>query len=132
MNKQIEDYICKNYYSLLSIAKKITKEDNQFAQDLLQFIILELYEKDDIKLKSFDNDSIKYYITAIMRINFNSKTSPWHYKMMRDYKKYSEIPNHIYEIEDNAEELFHKELIIGLMEIEYVELSWFHKSIIDL
>lgn len=131
MNKQVEEYITKHYYDLLAIAKKICKGHEQWSGDLLHFIILELYDKEEIKLKTFDSNSIKYYITAIMRINFHSKTSPWHYKVMREFKRMDDINDEVINISVEQEE-FESELMMEIMEIEYAELSWFHKSVFDL
>ena len=131
MNKEVELYITNNYYQLLDISKKICKHQPQFAGDLLHFVILELYDKEEIKLKSFDLNSIKYYITAIMRINFHSKTSPWHYKMMKEFKSYNEISDNIYNI-STEQEHYETELMMEIMEVEYAELNWFHKSVLDL
>ena len=83
MRKEIECFLNRNYYQLLNISNKITK-NNQLSQDLLHEVILQLYDKDDIVLKSYDDNSIKYYITAIMRINYYSKTSPFYYKIKRE------------------------------------------------
>ena len=78
MNKSVESYLTRNYYQLLTIAKKMTK-NHDLHQDLLHEVIIQLYDKERIKLKSFDDDSIRYYIVAIMRINWFSNTSPFHY-----------------------------------------------------
>lgn len=131
MDKRIERYITTNYYTLLEIAKKICKNQPQWAGDLLHFIILELYEKKEINLKSFENNDIKYYITAIMRINFHSKTSPWHYKVMREFKNYNDVTDTILNLSIEQEQ-YETELIMEIMEIEYAELSWFHKSVFDM
>jgi hypothetical protein len=131
MNKEIERYITLNYYKLLEIAKKICREQQQWAGDLLHFVILELYDKKEIKLRAFDNNNILYYITAIMRINYNSKTSPWHYKVMREFKSYNDVTDTILNVSVEQEQ-YETNLIMEIMEIEYAELSWFHKSVFDM
>lgn len=130
MNKEVEKYITSNYYELLNISKKITKNNQQWAQDLLHFVILELYDKDDIKLKSFDNDTIKYYITSIMRLNWFSKRSNWYYRVMREQKIYVELKDYFDQTDD--EEKFETELLYEILETEYSELSWFHKSVFEM
>jgi len=130
MRKEIECFITTNYYELLNISKKIVKDNQQWAQDLLHFVILELYEKDDIKLHSFDKDTIKYYITTIMRLNWYSKTSQWYYKVMREHKVHVELKDYLNI--SYQDEKFETELLFEIMETEYTELSWFHKSILDM
>jgi len=84
MNQQIELYLSKNYYVLLNIAKKITKQ-SELSQDLLHEIILQLYDKDEIKL----------------RLSYE-------------------------------QEEFESEELLQLLEIEYANLDWFKKSLLDL
>jgi len=52
MNKKVESFITKNYYQLLTIAKKITK-NHELSNDLLHEVLIQLYDKEDIILKSF-------------------------------------------------------------------------------
>ncbi len=55
MNQQIEGFITRKYYDLLTIAKKITK-NHELSQELLHEVIMQLYDKDDIKLRAYDDD----------------------------------------------------------------------------
>jgi len=41
MNKEVEQFITKNYYELLKITKKITK-NHDLTQDLLHEVIIQL------------------------------------------------------------------------------------------
>lgn len=137
MNCKIESYITRNYYELLKIANKITK-GHELSQELLHECILQLYEKDEIILKKYCDSSIKYYITAVMRINFHSKTSPFYYKIRKEAQSYLELfddytyePLYDFEYEEQTLAL-EKEKLICILETEYVELEWFEKSIFDL
>lgn len=131
MNKEVEQYITHNYYVLLGISKKITKRDDDIHKDLLHEVILQLYDKDEIKLKSYDDNSIKYYITAIMRINFHSKTSPFYYKIKRERILMSVDITACWDMEAEQES-FEKEELFQLLEENYAELNWFHKSLLDM
>lgn len=137
MNKQVESYITNNYYELLTISKKLTK-GHELSQELLHEVIVQLYDKKEIKLKKYCDNSIKYYITAVMRINFYSKTSPFYYKIRKEAQTYLEIfDDYIYEplydVADVEIELaLEKEKLICILEESYVELEWFEKSIFDL
>jgi DNA-directed RNA polymerase specialized sigma24 family protein len=137
MNSKIESYITKNYYELLNISKKITK-GHELSQELLHECILQLYEKDKIVLKKYCDSSIKYYITAVMRINFYSKTSPFYYRIRKEAQTYLELfddysyePLYDFEYEEQQVAL-EKEKLICILETEYVNLEWFEKSIFDL
>lgn len=129
MNKKVESFITKNYYQLLTIAKKITK-NHELSNDLLHEVLIQLYDKEDIKLKSYDDNSIKYYITAIMRINFYSKTSPFYYRIRKESLKYSDISDYSnleYEQQD-----FEVQNIFDILEESFSELNWFHKSLMEM
>lgn len=137
MNKEVEGFLSRNYDELRLIAKKITK-NNQDYEDLLQEVIIQLYQKKEIKLKKYDDDSIRYYITAIMRINYNSRTSPFYYKIKKTPESYLEFfYNMDYEPlydsewvdEDIAKE---KEEFITKVEILYNDLPLVEKSVFDM
>jgi DNA-directed RNA polymerase specialized sigma24 family protein len=129
MNKDVECYITKNYYELFNIAKKITK-NHDLSQDLLHEVILQLYQKEKIELRSYDDNSIKYYVVAIMRINWHSNTSPFYYKVRREIQKYSDLTE-ILTMSDEQED-FEKQQIFDILEEEWCELSWFHKALFEM
>lgn len=135
MNKEVELYITKNYYELLKIAKKITK-NHDLTQDLLHEVIIQLYQKEHITLKFYDDSSIKYYIVSIIRINWISKTSPFYYKIRREFLKYDDFlsnvnTNSIFEVSDEQKS-FEKQQLFNILELEYSELTWFHKNLLGL
>jgi DNA-directed RNA polymerase specialized sigma24 family protein len=129
MNKKVEDFITKNYYKLLEIATKITKKDNETSRELFHEVILQLYQKDEIILKEYSDDCIKYYITSIMRVNYYSKTSPYHYRIRKERLNYSEL-SEAFNMEAEQEE-FESELLLKILEEEYSELDWFRKAILN-
>jgi hypothetical protein len=130
MIKEIEDYITKNYYVLLNIAQKMTKQD-PLTQDLLHECILQLYDKEVITLKNYSDDSIKYYIVAVMRINYFSKTSPFHYRIRRERQVMNVDVATCWDLSYEQEE-FETEMIYQLLELNYAELDWFKKSLLDM
>lgn len=130
MRKEIESYITRDYYNLLNISKKMTRGD-QLSHDLLHEVILQLYDKEDIILKSYDDNSIKYYIVAIMRINYFSKTSPFFYKIRRERIVMNVDITTCWDI-SYEQESFESEELYQLLEQEYCELNWFKKSLLDM
>ncbi len=135
MNKTIEQFITKNYYELLKITKKITKH-HDLTQDLLHEVIIQLYSKEHIELKFYDDSSIKYYIVSIIRINWHSKTSPFYYKVRREFLKYSDFlsnvnTDNLFEISED-QKYYEKQKLFDILEKEYSELTWFHKSLMEL
>lgn len=128
MNKAVELYITKNYYQLQKIANTITKNHN-LSQDLLHEVIVQLYDKDEIKLKGYDDNQIKYYIVSIMRINWYSKTSPFYYKVKREIQKYQDLTE-THNIPDEQDD-YEKQIIFDILETSWCELNWFHKSLFE-
>lgn len=129
MDKRIERYIICHYYELLAIAKKITKEEELY-KDLLQEVMLQLLEKDKIELKEYDESNIKYYIVAVMRINWYSSTSPFYYKMRKPVMNFVEFDGSI-EMEDEQHH-FEREQLIKLTEQQFTEMGWFKKSLFEM
>lgn len=129
MNKQVESYITRKYYELKTIAKNMTKNDD-LAHDLLHECLLQLFEKQEIVLKSYDDNSIKYYITSVLRTNFYSKTSPFYYRIRKERVLYVDI-SECYNMEAEQQD-FELQLLYDILEISYAELNYFQKSILDL
>lgn len=130
MTKEIECFITRNYYLLLGIAMKITKKDEETSRELLHEVFLQLYSRDNIKLRDTNDDSIKYYITSIMRVNFYSSTSPYYYRIRKERCLYSDLSD-AFNMEAEQEE-FEKQNIFDILEESYSELGWFHKALLDM
>jgi hypothetical protein len=129
MNCKVEEFIKNNYYILLGISKKITK-GNELHQELLHEVIVQLYEKKVINLKEYDDDSIRYYITAVLRINWYSKTSPFYYKIRKEPSTYTELT---FDMSYTTEqESFEKQELFDILEREFTELDWFRKSLMEM
>lgn len=129
MKIEIENYITRNYYELLKISKKYTKDDD-WAQELLHEVILQLYDaKSFNENNKLDDKSIRFYIVRIIHVNWCYPTSPFY----RKYKKptmsnvdLTEAMGVIYE-ENEMEE----HSMMDLIEIEWAELDWFRKDIFN-
>lgn len=128
MKPEINNYITREYYNLLKIANKMTKND-YWAGDLLNDVLLQIYERGDIHLNKLDDNTIKYYIVAIMRTNWFSNTSPFYRKVRRESTLYNEI-SLVNEIPDEDNGLNSHEML-ELMEQEWAELDWFRKNVFE-
>jgi hypothetical protein len=126
MIKEIEVYITKHYYELLQIAKKYTKNDD-WASELLHEVILQLYDKKEIKVKLQDND-LKYYITRIMMVNWCYPTSPFYSKIKKE-SMFEYNQSDFEDVVDLREEDKHQ--ILEIIEQEYGEIDLFNKVIFD-
>ena len=78
MKNELECYIINNYYQLLKIAKKFTK-NKDWAQELLHEVLFQLLDKDDINIP-LENEEIKYYIIRALTVNWCQPTSPFYKK----------------------------------------------------
>lgn len=129
MKIEIEQYITKNYYELLKICKKYTKNDD-WASELLHECILQIYDS-----KSFDsmeqlpNNKIKFYIIRIISVNWCYETSPFY----RKYKKQSMNTIDLTEALHIAypDDDLNQHEMMELMEQEWTELDWFRKNIFE-
>jgi len=133
MNKKVSDYINNNFTELQTISKRITQGD-QLAEELLQEVIVQIYEKGNLVLREYDDDSIKYYIIAVMKLNWNSKTSPFFYKIRKEPNNYTELkPSYVhYETTEQESEYHTYEELLTLVEEEFSELTWFSKRLFEL
>jgi hydroxymethylpyrimidine pyrophosphatase-like HAD family hydrolase len=130
MNRDIEKYITINYYELLKISKRITK-NHELSQELLHEVIMQLYDKDEIKLKAYDDNQIKYYIVSILRTNWYSQTSPFYYKIRKETKNHVSV-DEIYNLADDEQLNFEKQQLFDILEESWAELDWFRKSLFEM
>ena len=129
MDKRIEQFIVCHYYELKTIAKRITK-GNELTDDLLSECLLQLYEKKEIKLKQYDYNNIKYYITAVLRLNWNSNSSPFFYKYKNKQRKTDEFID--MDLPDEQQTIFESEQVLQFVEIAFTELDWMEKELFEL
>jgi len=125
MKPEINDYIVRNYYELKKICNKIT-DNSSWSGDLLNSVLVQLYEKDEIKLDKLDDNNIKYYIVKCLTINWYSKTSPFYRKIKRESTLYNELYE-VMELPD--EDIFEGHKLLDIMEMEWTEVNWFNKII---
>jgi hypothetical protein len=104
-------------------------KNSDWAGDLLNDVLLQIYDKGEVKLTKLDDNSIKYYIVAIMRINWFSKTSPFYRKVKRESTLYNEITQ-MTEIVDK-ESGFDSHELVTFMEESWADLDWFRKNIFE-
>tara|TARA_Y100000593_G_scaffold10175_1_gene18393 strand:- start:2310 stop:2813 length:504 start_codon:yes stop_codon:yes gene_type:complete len=80
----LDKYLTDNYDKLKDISYNIT---NGKGEDLLSFVIEEIYKCDQIRLREIiERGQMTFYIVRIMLNQYHSKTSRYYYK----YKKYYE------------------------------------------
>ena len=81
----LNKYLIDNYDKLKDMAHNIAGVKNK--DDLLSFVIEELYKCDQIRLNEIiEKKHITFYIARVMVNQYHSKTSRYYYK----YKKYYE------------------------------------------
>jgi hypothetical protein len=127
MKIEIEKYITNNYYLLLSLAKKYTKNDD-WSYELLHEVILQLYDKKEINVKLQDKD-IKYYILKCLMVNWCYPSSPFYKKHKKDNLTTVELNDAIQVMNQESEMDSHK--FMEIMEEEFGEVNWFNKVIFE-
>tara|TARA_Y100001963_G_scaffold34919_1_gene48711 strand:+ start:40 stop:546 length:507 start_codon:yes stop_codon:yes gene_type:complete len=81
----LDTYLIENYDKLKDISHNIAGVKEK--DDLLSFVIEELYKCDQIRLKEIiEKKQMTFYVVRVMINQYQSKTSRYHYK----YRKYYE------------------------------------------
>lgn len=127
MKIEIEKYITNNYYQLLAIAKKYTKNDD-WAYELLHEVLLQLYDKKEFKLQ-LDDNSIKYYIVRMLMVNWCYESSPFYKKHKKDNMTTVELNDAIQVLNEESDMESHR--FMEIMEQEFQDQSWFLKIIFE-
>ena len=127
MNKEVELYITKNYYKLLKIARKYTDNDD-WASELLHEVVVQLYDKNEIKV-NLDDESIKAYIIRVIMVNWCYPSSPFYKKYKKDNFTHIEMNDAIQLMKDETEMDDHR--FMDIMEEQFGEVNWFNKVIFE-
>jgi len=125
---EIEQYVIKHYNELKAICLKITKHSD-WAEDLLNDVLLQLWEKDDIKLNNLETTTIHYYIVRCITNNWYSETSPFYRKVRRESTLYSDLKD-ITDTPANDNES-DQHIMMDTLEEEYGALNWFSKDLLS-
>jgi hypothetical protein len=132
MKPEIEKYIIQNYNELKTFCYRLT-ERSDWSEDLLQDVLLQLYEKKEIKLDNLDTKSIKNYIFKVIITNWHSKTSPFYRKVRKEstlYNELSTLPSEAPQMMA-TEDIYDVHKLLEIIEIQWTEVSWFHKIIFE-
>jgi len=125
---EIERWVINNYTELKEICLKMTKHSD-WAEDLLQDVLLQLWEKDEIKLNNLQDSSIKYYIVRCITNNWYSANSPFYRKIKRESSLYSDLKDiSDLPVDDNE---IDEHIIMDTLEEEYGGLGWFSKDLLS-
>lgn len=127
MIKEIETWIINNYGELKKISLRITNGDKYWSEELLSTVMLQLFERDNIKLDNLDDASIKYYIIRCLTTNWYSDTSPFYRKVKRESTLYNEMKD----IGDRPDDSFEiqEQKLMDVVESEWGNLGWFRKDL---
>lgn len=100
-NNEVIQYLAQHNI-LMDIIKNIGYlEDEDNLKDLHQDLMLELLERnDDLLVKLYNANQLKYYLTRIVINNIRSKNSRYYYKYKKDDYLKESLTN------DRGEELF--------------------------
>lgn len=126
MKPELDNYISRHYYTLLQISFKYTK-NNDWASELLHEVILQLYNKEELKLK-LDDNSIKYYIVRMLMVNWCYPSSPFYIK----YKKHNHTHVDLKEammVMNNETDEDHN--FMDILEQEFSDTFWFSKILFE-
>ena len=127
MRKELDSYITRNYYQMLAIAKKYTKNDD-WASELLHEVILQLYDKKELNIGLEDKD-IKSYIIRCLMVNWCYPSSPFCRKVKRVIINEVELNEALSITDKESETNMHK--MLELIEMEYSELNFLNKVLFE-
>jgi len=85
----LDKYVTLNYDAIVKMAVAITRGERHDAADLAHEVMLILYESDrDRMVGLIERGQMRYWIARIMMNQYNSKTSPWHYKYRKQVERH--------------------------------------------
>ncbi len=85
----LDKYVTSNYDAIVKMAVAITRGDRHDADDLAHEVMVILYESDRGRMVGLiERGQMRYWIARIMMNQYNSKTSPWHYKYRKQVERH--------------------------------------------
>jgi hypothetical protein len=124
---EINHYVTNNYYKLLKIAEKYTK-NKDWGSELLHEVLLQLFEKKELKL-NLDDNSIKCYIIRMLMVNWCYPSSPFYKKYKKDNITHVELTEAMQMTIQQTELDSHR--FMDILEEEFSEVNWFNKLIFE-
>lgn len=126
MRLELDNYISRHYYTLLSISFKYTK-NNDWASELLHEVILQLYNKNELKLK-LDDNSIKYYIIRMLMVNWCFPSSPFYIKYKKHNYTHVDLKEAMIITNDETTDDHN---FMDILEQEFSDTFWFSKILFE-
>lgn len=126
MRTELDRYITNNYYELLKIARKYTKNDD-WAYELLNEVLYQLLSKENLNIE-LEDKQIKYYIVRMLMVNWCYTTSPFYRKIKKDMFAV-DLNEAISITNEESETETHR--LLEIIETEYSELDWFNKLLFE-
>ena len=130
----LDKYLSDNYELIQEIAFTITRGKKIDSEDLAHEVIIVLYDSDIDKLAHLiETNQMKYYIIRIMLNQYNSNTSPYHYKYRKLIEMHRNARNEIrLWSDDQIEEKLIKESLHTFVEEELSDLPYFERKVIEV
>lgn len=124
-----KEYISKHYDELYQIVRNITN-NHKDTDDLFQFVVLGLLEKEPKPMKDKQK---KYYFVRVVKNNWYSNTSRFHYKFRKVVYNHTEVKDYDSSlIEEYVDENEYDECLVP--EIDWVReqlqgLHWYKRDL---
>lgn len=120
------DWISKNNDMVYNRVKSIVKHKDE--TDDLYMCVMEQLLKQQHKIDDIKDEQKLYYVIRVVKNNYHSKTSPYHYQFRKPYEKQLPI------IEDVIEQIEDVEYQETLPDMEWVKrqlntLDWFSRDL---
>ncbi len=131
----LEEYLVSNFDTLASISRTITHNKSPDWKDLLSEVMLILLESDRAKMDALcDRKQMRYWATRIMLNQYNSSTSPFHYKYrmaeVRHRKGAEEIRHWL--TSSQAEQKKQEEAQYEAIEDAMDRVEWFDRMVVTV
>ena len=129
----LNKYLAENYNKLKDVSYNIT---NGKGEDLLSFVIVELYKCDQEKLTEIiERDQMTFYVVRIMLNQFHSKTSRFYYKYHKYYEYHTTTTIESITADNTQYNIKEKEKVaenLAWIEEKLEDVYWFDAEIIRI
>ena len=128
----LTQYIQTNYNTLANIARTITHNRHPDWEDLLSEVVLVLLESDRARMDALvKRKQMRYWVTRIMLNQYNSTTSPYHYKYRMHTVRHRKADTEIRHWLDygDPDEQQDREAMLGHVEDALRDMDYFDRMV---
>lgn len=131
--RPLDRYLIDNYEVICEMARTITRGRQPDAEELTHEVIVALYDSDQQKIEGLiERRQMRYWIARIMLNQYNSSTSPFHYKYRKPEARHRDAANEIEQWSTDDDTWEERERVCTFVEKQLANQPYFERMVFQV